>query len=255
MKKTFLLSFAIGTASVLTTSAQKFDFNKIGKDIVNTATNVANGASGSGGSIAGLSNDDIVKGLKEALSVGSRNAGGNASKTDGFWMNNLIRIPFPQQAQVVKTYAQKVGLSNQVASFEKTLNRAAEQASKEAAPIFVNAITSMSITDGVNILKGGDNSATNFLKQKTSNDLKAKFKPSVQRALQAVQITKYWTPIVSKYNMLPFVTKMNPNLEDYVTQKALDGLFLLVAQEESKIRKDPAARVSDILKKVFGALK
>jgi hypothetical protein len=250
MKKHFILAL-FGLSIAYQGQTQKIDLNKIGGQVLNTVT----GNTSSGGGINGLSNADIVKGLKEALSVGSKNAGSNASKVDGYWKNNLIRIPFPKEAEVVKTYANKIGLSNQVASFEKTLNRAAEEAAKEAAPIFVNAITGMSIQDGVGILKGGDNAATTFLKNRTSNDLKAKFRPAVKRALEKVQITKYWNPIISKYNQVPFVRKMNPNLEDYVTQKALDGLFLLVGQEEAKIRKDPVARVNDILKKVFGALK
>lgn len=233
--------------------SQKIDLNKVGNQVINTVTGNSNSGNSNSG-VAGLSNADIVKGLKEALSVGSKNAGSNASKVDGFWKNNKIKIPFPKEAEAVKTYANKLGLGSQVTAFEKTLNRAAEEAAKEAAPIFVGAITSMSIQDGVGILKGGDNAATNFLKTKTSNDLKNKFKPVVKKALAKVQITKYWNPLISKYNQLPFVKKLNPNLEDYVTQKALDGLFYLVAQEEAKIRKDPVARVNDILKKVFGAI-
>ena len=251
MKKYFVFIF-LSLGILNKGRSQKIDFNKLGGQVINTVT--GNGGNGSGG-VNGLSNADIVKGLKEALSVGSKNAGSNASKIDGFWKNSLIRIPFPKEAELVKTYANKMGLSNQVSTFEKTLNRAAEEAAKEAAPIFVNAITSMTIQDGVGILKGGDNAATSFLKDKTSNELKAKFKPVVKRALEKVQITKYWNPIINKYNQVPFVRKMNPNLDDYVTQKALDGLFLLVGQEEAKIRKDPVARVNDILKKVFGALK
>lgn len=252
-KQPYFLSLTILLTTLISANAQKVDFKKLGNTVTNTVNSVT-GNTGSSG-VNGLSNAEIVQGLKEALSVGSRNASGKASKTDGFWANSLIKIPFPPEAQLVKTYAQKVGLSSQVTTFERTLNRAAEEAAKEAAPIFVNAITSMTINDGVNILKGGDNAATNFLKTKTSTELRSKFRPVVQRALQKVEITKYWNPIITRYNRVPFVQKMNPNLDDYVTQKALDGLFLLVSQEENKIRKDPAARVNDILRKVFGALK
>jgi hypothetical protein len=133
-----------------------------------------------------------------------------------------------------------------------TLNRAAEEAAKDAAPIFLKAITSMSIGDGFSILKGGDNAATTYLKDKTNAELMEKFKPVVANALQKVQITKYWNPLMTKYNSLPMTSKVNPNLEDYVTKKAIEGLFKLVADEELKIRKDPGARVTDILKKVFG---
>jgi len=134
----------------------------------------------------------------------------------------------------------------------ETLNRAAEIAAKDATPIFINAITSMSLTDGISILKGNETAATNYLKTNTNDQLKIKFLPVVKNALQKVQITKYWNPLASKYNKLPMTKKVNPNLEDYVTQKAIEGLFKLVGDEEAKIRKDPASRVSDLLKKVFG---
>lgn len=212
---------------------------------VKDATNVINGGS--------LSNDDIIKGLKEALSVGSKNSATKASKTDGYYKNPLIKIPFPKEAQQMESTLKSMGMSKQVDQFVVTLNRAAEDAAKKAAPIFVNAITKMTITDGMNILKGKDDAATQFLKSTTSAKLKSEFMPVVKASISKVQVTKYWNPLVTNYNKVPFVTKMNPNLDDYVTQKAIEGLFTLVAQEEAKIRKDPAARVSDILKKVFGS--
>ncbi|HKR03234.1 MAG TPA: DUF4197 domain-containing protein [Bacteroidia bacterium] len=200
-----------------------------------------------------LSNDDIIKGLKEALSVGSKNSATKASKMDGYYKNPLIKIPFPKEAQQMESTLKSIGMSKQVDQFVVTLNRAAEDAAKKAAPIFVNAITKMTITDGMNILKGKDDAATQFLKNTTSAQLKNEFMPVVKASINKVQVTKYWNPLVTNYNKVPFVTKMNPNLDDYVTQKAIEGLFTLVAQEEAKIRKDPAARVSDILKKVFGS--
>ena len=132
-----------------------------------------------------------------------------------------------------------------------TLNRSAETASKEAAPIFINAITSMSIADGFAILKGGDNAATNYLKEKTTGQLKIKFNPIVKEAITKVEVTKYWNPVINTYNKIPFIEKQNPDLEDYVTTKAMDGLFLMIEKEEKAIRKDPLARVTDILKRVF----
>ena len=132
------------------------------------------------------------------------------------------------------------------------LNRAAELAAKDAAPIFVNAIKSMSIADGFTILNGANNAASTYLKDKTNAELTAKFKPIVASALKKVAITKYWNPLVTTYNKVPGAKKQNPNLEAYVTQRAIEGLFKLVADEELKIRKDPASRVSDLLKKVFG---
>lgn len=197
-------------------------------------------------------NEEVIKGLREALSVGTNNSASLASKVDGFNGNPKIRIPFPQDAIKVKNTLENIGMKPQVEKFETTLNRAAEEAAKEAAPVFINAIKAMSISDGFNILKGNNNAATEYLKSKTTAELTTKFKPIVQKAIQKVEVTKYWNPLITKYNSIPGVEKKNPNLDDYVTQKALEGLFKLIADEELKIRQNPAARVSDILKKVFG---
>jgi len=223
--------------------------------------NAQNSASGQLGSLTGkksgntpLSSDDIVKGLKDALSVGSNNAGASASKTDGFYKDSLIKIPFPPDAEKVRQAAVSAGMQSQVDAFVVSLNRAAEKAAVKAAPIFLNAITSMSIEDGVKILNGPDNAATQYLQSKTSQQLHDAFLPIVKAAIDSVQVTKYWTPLANTYNSIPMVKKVNPDLNEYVTQKALSGLFILLAAEELKIRKNPAARVDDILKKVFGSL-
>jgi enolase len=152
----------------------------------------------------------------------------------------------------MKTALENVGMKKQVDKFVLSLNRAAEEASKEAAPILINAIKGITLTDAVNILKGSDNAATKYLNTATNNQLKAQFKPIVQRAIQKVEVTKYWNPLVTKYNRIPGAQKMNPDLEEYVTIKAIEGLFKLIAEEELKIRKDPAARTSDLLRKIFG---
>lgn len=198
-----------------------------------------------------LSKDEVVKGLKEALRVGSQNSGASASVVDGFLKNPAIKIPFPPEAANMQQKLVALGLNQQVDEFVTTLNRAAEKAAKEAAPIFITAINNMSISDGMNILKGNKDAATVFLKNSTLTELKQRFLPVVSNAIEQVQVTKYWNPLVTKYNQIPFVQKQNPDLNDYVTNKALDGLFYLVAQEELKIRQDPAARVSEILRKVF----
>lgn len=198
-----------------------------------------------------LTNAEIIKGLKEALTIGSRNSAGNASKTDGYFLNPLIKIVFPPEAAKMESTLRNIGLGTQVDQFVMALNRAAEDAAKKAAPVFVNAITNMTITDGLNILRGSNDAATQYLKNTTSEQLKNEFNPIIQSSIDAVQVTKYWSPLVSAYNNIPLVTPVNPNLQAYVTQKALDGLFTLVAQEELKIRRDPAARVTAILKKVF----
>lgn len=201
-----------------------------------------------------LTNDDVVKGLKEALSIGTNNSTALASKLDGFYKNPSIFIPFPPEAKLVKDYAKRIGMTDQVKKFEMTLNRAAEEAAKNAASVFLSAIKGMSISDGFNILKGADNAATQFLKEKTSNELKIKFTPIVENAINKVQLTKYWKPIISKYNQIPGIKKQNPDLTAYVTEKALAGLFKLIADEELKIRKDPVAQVTNTLQNVFGSL-
>jgi hypothetical protein len=223
--------------------------SKFIKNLTNTVQN-ATGNSGSNGG-TGLTNTEITNGLREALNVGTNNATGSASKLNGFLNNPLIKIPFPPEVKIVETKARQVGMGSQVDRFVSTMNRAAEEASKQAAPVFINAIKGMTITDGLSILKGGDNAATNFLQNKTSTELSNKFTPIVRAAMNKVELTKYWAPIIKAYNKIPGVSKKNPNLEQYVTQKALEGLFKLIAQEETKIRKDPASRITDILKKVF----
>jgi len=206
-------------------------------------------------SSAGLTNDEVIRGLKEALKKGTEKAVSTTAKTNGFNNNPLIKIPFPQEAIKIKEKALQLGLSSQVQQFETTLNRAAEEASKEAKNIFINAIMGMSIQDGFNILKGGDKAATDYLIKNTTASLKQKFAPVVQRAIDKVELTKYWNPLASKYNTAMTLTggqQINQDLNAYVTQKAIDGLFVYIAKEEKNIRDNPAARVSDILKKVFG---
>jgi hypothetical protein len=204
-----------------------------------------------------LTNDQVIQGLKEALSVGTNNSSASASKLDGFNKNPLIHIPFPPDAIKVKEKVEALGMKGQVDKFVETMNRGAEESAKEAAPIFLNAITTMSIADGFNILNGTDSAATTYLRDKTSDALYSAFKPKVQNALKTVKLTEYWNPIITKYNTVTAMTggeKVNPDLDDYVTKGAMKGLFRLISDEEKKIRKDPMARVSDILKTVFGSL-
>lgn len=249
MKK-FLLSVIIAAAAVSVSNSQDLSkFKKAGTSVINT---VVNGNTTSGTNP--LSNDEVINGLKEALTVGTNNSTSLASKLDGYYKNPALFIPFPPEAQKVKEYANRIGLNSQVDQFEKTLNRAAEEAAKDAAPIFINAVKSMSITDGFSILKGADNAATQFLQEKTSAELMQQFTPIIQNAINKVQLTKYWKPIITKYNKIPLVQKQNPDLTAYVTNRAMIGLFKLLADEELKIRKDPAARVTDILQKVFGSI-
>lgn len=201
-----------------------------------------------------LSNGEVVSGLKEALRLGTERSVTLSSALDGFNKNATIRIPFPQEAIKVKNTLMDIGLKKPVEDFELTLNRAAEEAAKEAVPVFVDAITSMSIADGFAILKGGENAATNYLKEKTTTALLAKFRPKVEAATQKVALTNYWKPMADAYNMATILTggkAIEPDLNGYVTQKAADGLFLLLANEEKKIRQDPLARTTDLLRRVF----
>lgn len=198
------------------------------------------------------SKSEVSSGIKEALKVGIKKTVLKTSTNNGFLNNSLIKIPFPAEAQKVENAVRKLGLGNKVDDFVATLNHGAEEASKKASPIFVNAITSMGINDVYNIWRGDNNAATEYLKGATQSQLATAFRPVIKTALAKVDVTKYWNPIIDTYNKIPLVQKMNPNLEDYVLQGTLDGLFKMLALEEGKIREDPAARVSDILKKIFG---
>lgn len=199
-----------------------------------------------------LTNDEVIKGLKEALSVGTSSSSAIASKTDGFYKNTRLFIPWPEEANEMKAKLIKIGMAKKVNDFEMSLNRAAEEAARKAAPVFVDAITNMSVQDGFAILKGADTAATNYLRKTTYNPLKEKFMPVVKEAIATVKVTSYWTPLATAYNKLPGVKKQNPNLDEYVTNKAINGLMLLISDEEKNIRNNPTARVSDLLKKVFG---
>lgn len=204
-----------------------------------------------------LSNEEVIRGLKEALTVGITNSVNLTSVTDGFLKNSEIRLPFPPDAIKVREKALEWGLDGQVEKFETTLNRAAEEAAKEALPIFKNAIMGMSLQDGFSVLNGGNGAATKFLKDNTSNQLIAAFAPKVKDAIEKVKLTDYWNPIVTKYNTaapLLGLNKANPDLNEYVTQLAIDGLFKMVEKEENKIRENAGARVTDLLQRVFGSL-
>ena len=198
-----------------------------------------------------LTEDEVARGLKEALITGTSKGTQTVSKVDGYFMNPKIKIPFPPNAVKVENKLRDIGLGSEVDKVVKTLNRAAEEAAKEAKPIFVSAIKQMTIRDAWEILRGPDDAATEYLKRTTSDQLRSKFRPVVDNALDKTNATKYWNDVISTYNKIPLVEKMNPDLNSYVTGKAMEGLFYMVEQEEGKIRKDPAARATDLLKRVF----
>lgn len=204
----------------------------------------------------GLTQEEVAQGLKEALTVGIGNAVDIVSQLNGYYKNPEIKIPFPEEAIKVKEYCDKIGLKNQVLQFEEKLNRAAEEASKEAKAVFIESIKQMTISDAITILKGSDNEATLYLRKTTYDKLYNKFYPRVKETNDRIMLAKYWTPLAEKYNSAMTLTggeKVNTDLNDYVTRKTLDGLFVMVGKEEQKIRKDPVARITDILKKVFGS--
>ena len=204
-----------------------------------------------------LSNDQVIKGLKEALNVGVNKGSEQASAIGGFLKNELIRIPFPPEAKSVRDKAMQWGLDTKVEKFERTLNEAAEEACKTAAPIFINAIKNMTVSDGFKILKGSDNAATNYLKEQTNNELYNLFFPEVKKAIEKVKLTVYWEPLVKKYNQSTRISgkeTVETDLNKYVSERAIIGLFKLVAIQEKEIRKNPMKRTSDILKKVFSSL-
>jgi len=205
------------------------------------------------GSEAPLSTAEVAEGLKEALIKGISTGADMASQVDGFFMNPEIKIPFPPEVQKVESKLRQLGLGSQVDKFVMTLNRGAEDAAKEAKPIFVSAIRSMTIQDAWGVLNGGVDGATQYLKRTTSPLLKEKFKPVIQTSLNKVNATRYYGDIVTAYNAIPLTQDVNPDLDDYATEKAIEGLFLMIAREEKNIREDPMARTSELLRKVFGA--
>lgn len=198
-----------------------------------------------------LSTSEVASGLKEALEVGTNISTDEASKEDGYYENDKIRIPLPPEIRNVESRLRQIGLGGQVDEFVKTLNRGAENAAREARPIFVEAIRGMSIQDAWGILNGEHDAATSYLRDNTSDKLRELFQPHVAKALEQVDATRYYTDIVTNYNRLPGVTRIEADLETYTTDRALDGLFLLVAEEEANIREDPAARTTALLRRVF----
>ncbi|MBL7839077.1 MAG: DUF4197 domain-containing protein [Cyclobacteriaceae bacterium] len=197
------------------------------------------------------STEEVASGLKEALTKGTAKGTDEVSKTDGYFKNPEIKIPFPPEVQQVETTLRKMGMNKQVDEFVLSLNRAAEDAAKEAKPIFIDAIKKMTIQDAWSILKGEDDAATKYLDKTTSPQLKEKFKPIIKASLDKVNATKYYKDLITAYNKVPLVKKVNPELDTYATDKATDGLFVMIAKEEKNIRQNPGARTTDLLKKVF----
>jgi hypothetical protein len=195
--------------------------------------------------------DDLVSGLKEALDVGTKKAVELVSQVDGYFANEVIKILVPDDMQKITDTLASVGFQKQVDEFVLSMNWAAEKAAPLATSIFFDAIKGMSFDDAKGILTGGDTAATEYFKEKTSETIYEAFKPVITTSMEDVGVTKIFKNLTDKYSSLPFVEKKSIDLDHYVTTKALNGLFYMLGEEEKKIRTDPAARVTDILKKVF----
>jgi hypothetical protein len=227
-------------------SAQKDSSNKLG-GLFKKANSIL---SRNSSSASGLSSDEIVSGLKEALSLGAQKSTDKLSATDGFFKDAAVKILLPKQVRDIESKMRMFGMGKLVDNAELSMNRAAEDASKSAAPIFLSAIKQMSITDALNILRGTDTAATAYLRRTTTLQLTNAFMPIIEESLKKTDANKYWKDVFTTYNR--FSSKpVDTDINSYVTGKALDGIFYYVAQEEVNIRQNPAGRVTDILKKVF----
>lgn len=203
-----------------------------------------------------MNNEEIGGGLREALKIGAQTATKNLSATNGFFGNQLIKILMPPEVRNIEAKMRQFGMGNIVDKAILSMNRAAEDASSQALPILVNAITSFTIQDAVSILNGGDNAATNLLRAKTTPQITEAFRPVISRSMSKYNVEQLWAQVFTTYNSLPIIkSRVNTDLTGYVTEKALSGLFTSVAAEEKKIRIDPVGTGSDIIARVFGSKK
>jgi len=220
-----------------------------GKELIEQNT-----SSDTAASTTNLDTDTLIKGLKEALEVGSRRAIDGISQSGGYLDNPAIRIPLPQGVDQAAGLMRQYGLGDQVDQFEQSMNRAAEKAAPQATEIIISALRGMTIEDAKRIFNGPDDAATQYFRDKTYNHLTELFRPSVRESMSEVGVTRYYNDLAGEAKQLPMVNQMvDLDLENHVTTKALDGLFSVLAAEEGKIRQDPAARTTDILKSVFGS--
>lgn len=253
MKKTLLLLI---TAAMFTTTQAQGILGKLGKTAKGDSTKtsgslldkISKATSKQGGS---LGSEEIISGLKEALTVGTTNSSQLLNKTDGFFANAAIKILMPEEAKKAESTLRKFGMGSLVDKAILSMNRAAEDAAGGIKDIFWNAIKGMTVTDGLAILRGGDDAATNYLKKNTASQLTESMRPVIEKSLEKTDATKYWKDVFTAYNKFSKET-VNTDISAYVTERSMNGIFYSIAQEELKIRKDPAAQVTDLLKKVFG---
>ncbi|MCX4187874.1 DUF4197 domain-containing protein [Methylophaga sp. OBS4] len=246
MSKRILISLAV--SNLLLIGSAQADWKTILNDLGEAGKTFLPGSDSS----EDLDTSTIISGLKEALSVGSQRAIDNISQTNGFLDNPQIRIPMPPQVEKVGSLMRQFGMSELADEFETSMNHAAEKAAPEATDIVVNAIKDMTIDDAKQILNGPDDAATQYFREQTSDRLTTLFRPAIKDSLDQVGSTHYYNQLNDRVSSIPVVGEnLNVNLPDYVTEQALNGLFTMLALEEKKIRENPAARTTELLKKVF----
>lgn len=239
-----------GTGTTTTTTPSTSTTGKGTMGSGSTTSTITNSA------LAGISNLDASTAIKEALSKGVTAGVNKVSVTDGYFKNQLIKILLPTEVKQVESTLRQIGMGSTIDKLIQSMNRAAEGAAKQAGPIFLNSIKQMTINDAINIIGNQQpDAATKFLQNTATESLVAAFRPSIKSALDKTMTTKLWSEVTTRYNKIPFVRKVNTDLTDHVTRAAIKGLFVMVAQEEAKIRKDPGGQASTIIDKVFGAIK
>ncbi len=223
------------------------------KDIKKAAGKVNNEIKNATNKVKTFTEEEAASALKQTLNKGVENGVNILSVSDGFYKNEKVKIPFPPEAENIKKQLKKIGMGKEIDKVILSINRAAEDAIFSAGPIFSNAIKKMTLVDAISIVKGHNTAGTDYLYTHTNSALINEFKPIIKSSLQKVNATKYWKSVMKIYNKIPFVKKINPDLELYVTQKTIEGLFSVLAEEEIEIRKNPIKRTTDLLKKVFGS--
>jgi hypothetical protein len=254
MKLQSKIASSVLLITAIYSSSTSADWGSFFEDLTTTGAEILSNDAANTPASTALDYNTIVSGLKEALEIGTRQAIDNVSKPNGYLSNQLIHIAMPPQMEQVGGLMRKFGLGSQADAFEQSMNKAAENAAPEATNIIVNAIKNMSIKDANSILQGPDNAATEYFKTQTTENLTNLFRPTINNSLNKVGTTKYYNELTSKVAAVPLVGKtVDLDLPDYVTEQALNGLFAMIAVEEKKIRDNPAARTSDLLKQVFSS--
>jgi hypothetical protein len=250
MKKCTFLILALGVSSIVSAQGILGKLNKAVKgDSSNKVLSTINKTIG-GNKGNSLTNDEIITGLKQALTIGTDSSAKRLNKADGFFANAAIKILMPAEAKKAESTLRKFGMGSLVDKAILSMNRAAEDAAGGISNIFWDAIKGMTLTDGLSILRGGDFAATDYLKKNTTAQLTEKMRPVIEQSLAKTDATKYWKDVFTAYNKFS-KEPVNTDISAYVTERSMSGIFYSIGQEEQKIRKDPAAQVTDLLKKVF----